>query len=351
MAAALSFDDRAPPPEGMDGKGLVLAFVAALALHVAAAALPGAWRSTAIVSPPGEQNVTIDLAPHMIEVPSVVPVETRVGAPAEIVPLQQPVEAVQVQPIAPSAPAAAEPVEQVSAPPLADVLPPPDAVTPPEAVTTVQPETDPPVTTALAPPSSELTLVESTAVDAVPVPASQPPVPQPDAVTAQAVPEPTPAPTREHREVARPRAKPPAAREPVRPTRRLAREAPRPAAATSRRAARGAASRENTAGAAAAADPNLMSRYAAQLAAALRARLRYPDAARAVGAAGIATLRFTLSRSGQVLSATLTRSAGHPALDRAALATAAPGSSLPPAPDALAQRQLTISVPLRFDMR
>jgi len=94
-----------------------------------------------------------------------------------------------------------------------------------------------------------------------------------------------------------------------------------------------------------------MSRYAAQLAAALKARLRYPEAARAAGVTGSATLRFTLHRSGRVLSAAITRSAGHPALDGAALATAAPGSSLPPAPDGVPQQQMTISVPLRFDMR
>jgi protein TonB len=126
-----------------------------------------------------------------------------------------------------------------------------------------------------------------------------------------------------------------------------ARQAP---AAADARAGAASASREESRGSAAAADPNAMSRYAAQLAAALRARLRYPEAARAQGIGGVATLRFTLHRSGRVVAASLVRSAGHAALDQAALATASPGSSLPPAPEDIPQQQLTISVPLRFSL-
>jgi len=76
-----------------------------------------------------------------------------------------------------------------------------------------------------------------------------------------------------------------------------------------------------------------------------------PRLARAAGVTGPATLSFTLHRSGRVVSASITRSAGHPALDKAALATAAPGSSLPPTLESVPQQQMTISVPLRFDMR
>jgi hypothetical protein len=45
------------------------------------------------------------------------------------------------------------------------------------------------------------------------------------------------------------------------------------------------------------------------------------------------------------------RSAGHRTLDQAALATASPGSSLPPAPTSIPQQRFTISVPLRFNLR
>ena len=100
-----------------------------------------------------------------------------------------------------------------------------------------------------------------------------------------------------------------------------------------------------------AAAPILQNRYAAQISAAVRGRLRYPDVAQSQGIAGVATVRFTLHRSGQVLSASLVRSAGHPALDRAALATVGPGSSLPPAPDGLPQQKTTFVVPLHFSLR
>jgi protein TonB len=104
-------------------------------------------------------------------------------------------------------------------------------------------------------------------------------------------------------------------------------------------------------GSAASADPNTLNRYAAQLAAALRSRLRYPETARAQGISGVATLRFTMQRSGRIVSATLVRSAGNTVLDQAALAAASPGTSLPPAPETIPQQQFTFSVPLRFSLR
>ena len=194
--------------------------------------------------------------------------------------------------------------------------------------------------------------IPSTAVEApaLPLPLPAEPVPPtavtalpPEPASARALPEPKPVP------------KPPPKAEPIpkerpRPTRQAA--LPGAAGASHREAASGASSRENTGGAAAAAsDPNALARYAAQLAAALKARQRYPEAARAAGARGVATLRFSMNRSGRVLSAAIARSTGNPALDQAALATAAPGSMLPAAPADITQAVLTISVPLRFEAR
>nr|WP_255616560.1 energy transducer TonB [Microvirga puerhi] len=112
-----------------------------------------------------------------------------------------------------------------------------------------------------------------------------------------------------------------------------------------------ATSRENLQGAAAAADPDVLNRYIATLAATLRDRLRYPEIARSQGISGVATLRFTMHRSGQVIGASLLRSTGSPVLDEAALAVARPGGNLPPAPDSLPQQQFSLSVPLRFNLR
>jgi protein TonB len=109
------------------------------------------------------------------------------------------------------------------------------------------------------------------------------------------------------------------------------------------------ASRENMSGQAASADPNARNRYLASLAATLRNRLRYPDVARSQGVSGVAQIRFTVDRSGRIVSSSLVRSAGHPALDQAALSTASPGSSVPPVPDFIPQ--LTFTIPLRFNLR
>lgn len=328
-ALALSIESLEPVRRGRgEWAGLSTAFLVALSLHAGALAFVALWRSAAPVSPPGEQQVTVDLAPQMVEAASVAPVETSVpfGIPAEAPPVDAPFEV-----------AAAAPAE----PPVDTVPPPPAALAEAEPAPEVPP-----------PPAEEVAPVTSTAVDPAAIPAVTAAVPPPDAVPARPLPEPRRAPVQKPAE-RRPPPKP--VREPVERERpRPVQQAARPGAAgeSRRDAARGASSREDAGGSAAAsADPSALSRYAAQIASALKARLRYPEAARAVGAGGVATLRFTVHRSGRVVSASLVRSAGHPALDAAALATAAPGSALPAAPDAVPQAQLTFSVPLRFDTR
>jgi protein TonB len=328
-----------PRPEG-EGRGIAAAFLVALGLHVGTLALVALWRSATVVSPPGEQEITIDLAPQMVEAPAVAPVEasTPAGAPAEAVPIE-PLEAVTAQPVAPEPLPEAPPVEMLAlAPPEATPV---EAVLPPDAAPIASGAAEAiPLPPVMAPPPEPESVVAA--------------LPPPEAVTARPLPEPRPVPRPVERKAQpkpEPRPKPePVQRERPRPVQAAAR--PGAAGQGEREAQRGASSRENMGGAAAAsADPNAMSRYVAQVAAALKARLRYPDAARAAGVAGSATLRFTMHRSGRVLQASIARSAGHPALDQAALATATPGSSLPAAPDGVPQQQMTITVPLRFDMR
>jgi protein TonB len=330
----------ATPPGPAGGAGSLAAFLAALSLHAGALALLVAWPTTASVAPPGEQTITIDLAPQMVEASGVEPVETSVpaGAPA----ILEPVEAAEADPPVPAEPA--PPLEAASGPPPVDG--------PAPARTELSPAL------AEAPPAPEAPPIESTAAEAPDLPLALPPRAEPETVAALPVLD-RPAPRRPP-EVGKPRATPRETKpREARPRENVAKERARRAAqATSgaggqdqRKAARGASAPESDGGAAAAADPSTLSRYVAQLAAALKGRLRYPEAARAAGAAGTATLRFTLHRSGRVVSATLVRGAGHPALDAAALATAAPGSSLPPAPDEVPQQHLTVSVPLRFNVQ
>ncbi len=296
-------------PSPQDPSRLGIAFVTALFLHGAAFAALTLWPSGETVAPPGEQEITIDLAPAMEEIASVAPAEVSAQA-------APPVEAVEARQ---AEEAEAAPPEEVTA------LLEPEQVTeavPVEAVPEAPPQPD--AVVALPPPET----VEAEPVEEKPV--QEKPAPKP-------VRKPPPA---------KPVERKPVERKPE-PRRTVAAQQP-PSEVHQGQAS---ASRENTGGAAASADPNALNRYVASLASALRNRLRYPDIARNQGIGGIATLRFTMDRSGRILSASIVRSAGHPALDQSALTAARPGSSLPPAPPSLPQQQFTFSVPLRFDLR
>ncbi|MGF9757889.1 TonB family protein [Microvirga sp. 0TCS3.31] len=283
------------------------AFLTALALHGAVLGGLTLWRSTED-NAPGEQEISIDLAPAMEEAASVAPAEMPAVAasPPESEPI--PLQPENIEHVAPEEVTAEQPEE------VAELPEPQDAteVPPVEAEMAVEPE---PVV-ALPPP--EIFVAK---------PVEQPPPPK-----AEPKPE------------KKPPLKPVERKSP--PRRTVVQQPPSDA-----RQGQASSSRENTGGAAASADPTALNRYVASLTAALRNRLRYPDVARSQGIDGVATLRFTMDRSGRIISSTVTRSAGHPALDQAAIAAANPGSSLPPAPAALPQQQFTILVPLRFNLR
>jgi len=276
---------------------LGIAFATALALHVGAMTAVALWQSRESVSPPGEQEITIDLAPAMENIESVAPAE--VALPAET-----PMEA--------------------------------QALPPEESASTVAP-------------------VETQAVAVEAVPAEEIPpqtealvaLPPPETVVAQPLanePEPKP-----EKPAPKPVERKPAPPKPVDTKPRATAERRAPPSNPQRGQA--SASRENTGGSAASADPNALNRYAALLASTLRGRLTYPREASNQGILGTAIVRFTMDRSGRITGASLVRSAGNPLLDQAALATARPGSSLPAAPDAVPQQQFTFSIPLRFDLR
>ncbi|AJZ91584.1 energy transducer TonB [Klebsiella michiganensis] len=89
----------------------------------------------------------------------------------------------------------------------------------------------------------------------------------------------------------------------------------------------------------------------------LRQRLdrfkRYPAQALRQQARGVVYLSLTLNREGQVLSVTLEKSSGTPTLDREALALPARAAPLPAPTDDIApgQPQITLTLPIRFDLR
>ncbi len=283
---------------------LGIAFVTALALHGAVLGGLALWQSTEPDNPPGEQEITIDLAPAMEEAVSVAPAEMATVAAPPVEPEEAAPEPEQVEPL------------------------------PPEEATTEQPEeaaelAEAQEVTEVAPAEAEM------AMEPEPVVA----LPPPETVVAKPL-EVKPAPKLEKKPVEKPvERKPP-------PRRTVAQPQQPPSEA---RQGQASASRENMGGAAASADPNALNRYRATLSAMLRNRLRFPNAARSRGISGRAEVSFTLDRSGRIVSSSLSRSAGDPVLDQAALATVRPGSSLPAVPDSVSQ--LSFVIGLGFDLR
>lgn len=286
--------------EGMAGERphVGVAFLVALALHLGAAAAIAFWPPRSTVTPPGEQEITVDLAPAMTEMAE--PVDAvDAAAPAPDLPMAEPLpveETAEVQP---------EEVRDLTTPQdMVEAIPADEASPADEAEAVV----------ALPPP--EETVVARTLEDKPREPARKPPPP-------------------------------PVERRPA-PRREMADRRPAPSRAQPSQAS---SSRENTGGVAASADPNALNRYTAQLRAALQRRLRYPAAVDATKISGVAAVQFTVLRSGRIVSASLVRSSGNAELDQAALAAASPGSMLPSAPEAISQEQFTFLIPLRFDLR
>ncbi len=87
--------------------------------------------------------------------------------------------------------------------------------------------------------------------------------------------------------------------------------------------------------------------WEALLLAHLEKHRRYPAAARARREQGIAHVMFRMNRQGQLLSASIARSSGSAALDRAALDTLRRAQPLPPIP-ADKPDPLELSVPVEF---
>ncbi|GJD51916.1 hypothetical protein OPKNFCMD_4675 [Methylobacterium crusticola] len=317
----------APAPRN-PGPGLGLAFLAALLLHAGALGALTLWRA-APPPPPGENEIAIDLAPDLaaIDVPNEARDPDAAPPPADVVEAkEQPV----VEP-----PSETRPVE---APPDTPETKPEESPVEPQRAEAV-PEERPPETVTEAVQEPEEQVVTSTNAEA-------PVAPPPPAVVARAVPEPKPVP-----KPLPPRPKPVEARKPPpKPVREVRREAPRPKAAqrsvepARERRTTSYASRQSEGGSAAAAsNPNAARAWGVMISSAIRARARHP-----AGASGTVTIRFTVARSGRVLAAALAGSSGNGGLDAAALAAAAPGSSLPPAPEGVTQAQQSFSVPLRF---
>ena len=326
--------------------GLVPAFLVALVLHLGALAGLALFKLTP-PTPPGEQQISIDLAPLMTDADTQAPSETQASeaAPPETKPVDDPAEAEPVKP--PPEVAEAKPDEAVVAPPppatMAEV--PPDAVPvePESQVITSQAEQAEP----LAPPPPVLAQTPE------PVKPAEPEKPRVDLAKLKAereaklraqkrqeqIEEARREAIEERKEAIR-EAKAKAARE------AKAKQAQARAGAETRSSA--SSSRENAAGrASAGSDPSAMRQWTGAISSAIHGRMN-PGAASGT-AGGTAMVRFTVLRSGQVTSAGLARSSGVGQIDSAALG--AVRGSLPAAPPGVTQSSLSVTIPLNYRVR
>lgn len=165
----------------------------------------------------------------------------------------------------------------------------------------------------------------------------QPPPPEPQKMEpAKVAPEPKPAPAKPkpvHREVKKLSEQPPAPRTSAAPK-------------ADKRAELATAARAGAAAAAAA-----LPAYKELLAAHLQRYKQYPSAAKAAGEQGTATITFTVSRSGRVLSSRLAHSSGHAALDAETMTMLQRAQPLPAFPSDMPQASMSFTVPVRFAVR
>ncbi|HEX7007680.1 MAG TPA: energy transducer TonB [Alphaproteobacteria bacterium] len=240
-------------------------------------------------------------------------------------------------------PAKAEPVET----PLPELEP----VEPVEAVETPP---EPPVEVVETPPEPEqveseppIAPLEDVITSTAPELAEIPPVEEPK------VEEPPPPPT--PRVQAKPKLKPepprrPAARKPdPKPTEtQTAAIDPAPAGNAGAKPAPAAGSGNETAGGGV---PGAPADYLARLRAWLERHKEYPRRALARHIEGTVLVHFVMDREGRVLSSRITRTSGHPVLDRAVEAMLERAQPLPRMPDDMPQQQLSLVVPIQFFMR
>lgn len=91
--------------------------------------------------------------------------------------------------------------------------------------------------------------------------------------------------------------------------------------------------------------------YQGTLAAWLNRHKRYPDRARRLRQQGTVRVSFTIDRQGRLISHRIVGASGYPLLDQEVDALVRRASPMPPFPAGLTQSQLTITVPISFNLR
>lgn len=98
-------------------------------------------------------------------------------------------------------------------------------------------------------------------------------------------------------------------------------------------------------------DPNAVPSWKSELVARLQRYKRYPSEAQAQGVQGVAQLAFSVDRAGSVHNARIVRSSGSDLLDRATLDLIARAAPLPPPPPEIRSAQISIVVPINYNLR
>lgn len=224
--------------------------------------------------------------------------------------------------------ASSEPLPEPVPDPVAQPLPEPPPPEPEPDVAEALPE-PPPVTEPLPEPPPEIDPIEQMVMAEldnveVPIPMMRPPVPSPKVEKKK---EPAP-----KKVVRKQQAQPPASQ--------AARTAKAEVAQSTRNAAAATAN-----GSGRSISP---ARWQSRLMSHLERRKRYPSAARSNREEGTVYVRFRIDNSGNVLSVSLSRSSGYPALDSAVLDMVRAASPVPAPPEGVNK---TITAPVRFNLR
>jgi protein TonB len=98
-------------------------------------------------------------------------------------------------------------------------------------------------------------------------------------------------------------------------------------------------------------NPNAAPNWRSQLVATLERNKRYPSEAQSRGDHGVAQLAFSVDRQGGVHNAHIMRSSGSSILDNETLAMVHRASPLPPPPPEVPGGQISIVVPIRYNVR
>jgi protein TonB len=98
-------------------------------------------------------------------------------------------------------------------------------------------------------------------------------------------------------------------------------------------------------------DSNAIPTWKTQVVSMLERNKRYPAAARSRNEQGTTQLAFSLDRQGRVTSSRIVRSSGSAALDQETLELVRRAQPFPPPPAGLPGAEVSLSVPVRFNMR